>query len=105
MTPTDDERWLTIDGRRWRRTDPTLDAEVVAELTSHLGRARNAVRRAKRSGDDAALAAARHRVNVAKTGLGERGPFWWDEPEEDRARRAQEAVESLRALADDAGTT
>jgi hypothetical protein len=93
-----DERWLLIKGRRWRRTDPCLPSDVVAELTSHLGRGRSAVRTAKKSGDDASVAAARRRVGIAKHGLGERGPYWWDEPEADRIERARAALTELEDL-------
>lgn len=98
---TDDERWLVVNGRRWRRTDPTLPDDVVEDLKSHLGRGRSGVRTAKADGDDAAVAAARRRVDLAKHGLGERGPQWWDESETDRLRRAREALRSLADL--DAG--
>lgn len=94
----DDERWLVIGGRRWRRTDPSLPDDVVAALTSHLGRGRSGVRSAKRAEDDAAVAAARKRVGLAKHGLGERGPAWWDEPEADRLARAREALVELDGL-------
>ena len=94
----DDERWLVINGRRWRRTDPSLPAELVAALTSHLGRGRSGVRRAQ--GDPDALAAARRRVDLAKHGLGERGPYWWDEPEDERLRRARQALVELERLED-----
>ena len=96
---TDDERWLVIDGRRWRRTDPSLPDDVQDALRSHLGRARSAVRAGKRAGDDAAIAAARRRVDAAKHGLGERGPRWWDEPEADRLARARDAIRELDRLA------
>ncbi len=97
---TDDDRWLVIDGRRWRKTDPSLPEDVVAALTSHLGRGRSGVRNAKRRGHDDAVAAARRRVDLAKHGLGERGPYWWDEPETDRLARAREALQQLDALDD-----
>ncbi|WP_371327645.1 biopolymer transporter Tol [Demequina sp. NBRC 110053] len=100
----DDERWLVIDGRRWRRTDPSLPPDLVDALKSHLGRARAAVRPAKRSGDDKALAAARERVGLAKRGLGERGPRWWDEPEDARLANAREALRALDRLAPPART-
>lgn len=93
-----DERWLVIDGRRWRRTDPCLPHDVVEALKSHLGRGRSGVRTAKRTGDDAAVAAARRRVGLAKHGLGERGPYWWDEPEADRIARARIALHTLDEL-------
>jgi len=95
---TDGERWLVIDGRRWRRTDPALPEDVQAALRSHLGRGRGAVRAAKAAKDPRAEAAARRRVDLAKHGLGERGPRWWDEPEDDRIARAHAAIRELDAL-------
>jgi hypothetical protein len=97
-TSTDDERWLVVKGRRWRRTDPSLPTDVVEALTSHLGRGRSGVRVAKKDGDDDAVAAARRRVGLAKAGLGERGPRWWDEPEDARLSRARDALDQLDAL-------
>lgn len=97
--PDEDERWLVIDGRRWRRTDPSLPDEVVTSLQSHLGRARAAVRAGKRAEDDAAIGKARERVGLAKHGLGERGPYWWDESEDARLERAQDALTRLDELA------
>ncbi len=96
--PDDDERWLVLDGRRWRRTDPTLPQELVAQLRSHLGRGRSAVRVAKRTGDEEALSAARRRVGIAKHGLGERGPRWWESDEADRLERARAALRDLAGL-------
>ena len=95
---SDDERWLIVNGRRWRRTDPCLPGDIVEALTSHLGRGRSAVRVAKNSGDDALVAGARRRVGLAKHGLGERGPYWWDEPEADRIARARTALAELGRL-------
>jgi hypothetical protein len=95
MTAAGDERWLVIDGRRWRRTDPALPLDVVEALRSHLGRARSAVGAAGRRGDDDAVAAARRRVGIAKHGLGERGPAWWDEPVPERVERARQALAQL----------
>jgi hypothetical protein len=97
-SPADDERWLVVRGRRWRRTDPSLPEDVVAELRSQLGRGRSAVRVGTASGDEAAVARARERVGLAKHGLGERGPAWWDEDEADRLAAARAALERLREL-------
>ncbi|MDN4640750.1 biopolymer transporter Tol [Agreia sp. PsM10] len=98
----DDDRWLVINGRKWRRTDPVLSETLVSRLKSHLGRGRSGVRAAKSAGDEAAVAAAvaaaRTRVGLAKHGLGERGPLWWDSPEKDRIARANEALRQLDAL-------
>ena len=91
----DDDRWLVIDGRRWRRTDPSLPEGVVQELKSHLGRSRSAVTKAKASQDEVALRAARDRVQLAKTGLGERGPYWWQADEADRLAQAHDALRQL----------
>ncbi len=95
----DDERWLVIDGRRWRRTDPALPPETAAALTSHLGRARSAVGAASRRDDADAVSAARRRVDLAKHGLGERGDYWWELSEAHRRRRAVEALAELERLA------
>lgn len=95
---TDDERWLVVNGRRWRRTDPSLPEDVVAALKSHLGRGRSGVRTAKKDADDDAVAAARKRVGLAKHGLGERGPYWWEDAPAERLTRAREALEQLDAL-------
>ncbi|MGY4857246.1 biopolymer transporter Tol [Cryobacterium sp. AP23] len=99
-----DERWLIVNGRRWRRTDPCLPGDLVEALTSHLGRGRSSVRIAKKSGDDALVADARRRVGLAKHGLGERGPYWWEEPEADRIARARTALVELDGLDADART-
>ena len=95
-----DDHFFVVDGRRWRRTDPAVPEETAAALRSHLGRGRNAVKQAKRSGDDTALAAARHRNGLAKHGLGERGPVWWERPEADRVADAERARAELDALDD-----
>ena len=78
MTEADDERWIVIDGRRWRRSDPSLPEERRKELVSELMSARSAVGWAKRKGDKDAERAARDRVHAAKVALGERGPKWWE---------------------------
>ena len=94
----DEQRWLVIGGRRWRRTDPWLPEDLVAALKSHLGRGRSGVRTAKNAGDAVAVAAARERVGLAKRGLGERGPCWWEQPEADRLAGAEQALRTLDAL-------
>jgi len=81
---TADGRWIVVDGRRWRTADPALPDDVRTRLLHHLGVARSAVRTA---GDEDALAAARARVQLAKTGLGERGPAWWDQDDDQRRDR------------------
>jgi hypothetical protein len=86
----DDGRYIEIDGRRWRATDPTLSEERRQELVDELMAARRAVGAAKRAGDDDAERAARARVHAAKVALGERGPKWWE-------RIEREVVEQVRA--------
>ena len=99
--PTDDERFLVVDGRRWRRADPALPDDVREALLSHLGRGRSAVGRSSRAGDDEAVTRARRRVDLAKHGLGERGEPWWEQSATARRRRWQDALRELDAL--DAG--
>ena len=76
---TADGRYLIIDGRRWRASDPDLSATERKELVRELMSARSAVGWAKRRGDSDAEKAARARVHAAKVALGERGPKWWEE--------------------------
>jgi hypothetical protein len=71
-----DGRYLVIDGRRWRASDPTIPDPLRAELVHELMAARRAVRAA--AGDETDLAAARSRVQDAKVALGERGEPWWE---------------------------
>lgn len=74
---TPDGRYIVIDGRRWRASDPGLAPERRAELVHELMDARRAVGAAKRCGDSGAERAARDRVHAAKVALGERGTPWW----------------------------
>ena len=87
MERTADGRYVVIDGRRWRATDPDLPEEVGAALRKALMSARRDVGTALRAGDPAAERAARDRVQRAKVALGERGTPWWEQtPEQRRAR-------------------
>ena len=92
---TPDGRWIVVGGRRWRAADPELPEPVRARLLHHLGTARSAVRTAKRTNDDAALAAARARVGAAKHGLGERGTPWWEQDSDARRERWTAALDEL----------
>lgn len=92
----DGERWLVVDGRRWRRQDPNLPPDVARRLLSHLGRGRSAVGSLRRSGKDPAP--ARRRVDLAKHGLGERGVPWWDQSAAQRRSRWEAALTELDAL-------
>ncbi|MBD8062039.1 2-polyprenylphenol hydroxylase [Oceanitalea stevensii] len=95
---TDDERWLVLDGRRWRRQDPSLPPEVAERLLSHLGRGRSGVRALRKAGQDPAP--ARERVGLAKHGLGERGTPWWEQDDDERRRRWLTALARLDELDD-----
>jgi hypothetical protein len=92
---TPDGRWIVVGGRRWRAADPELPDQVRARLQHHLGTARSAVRTAMRAGDDAAVAAARARVGLAKRGLGERGTPWWEQDFDARRERWTTALQEL----------
>lgn len=75
---TPDGRYLVIEGRRWRASDPMIPEALRAELVNELMAARRAVRSA--AGDEDAVRAARARVQDAKVALGERGEPWWEPP-------------------------
>jgi hypothetical protein len=92
---TDDGRWLVVDGRRWRAADPDLPDDVRERLLHHLGVGRSAIRTAVRAGDRDGEQAARARVQLAKTGLGERGPAWWDQDDGERRARWEAALHAL----------
>lgn len=98
----DDERYIEIDGRRWRRSDPAIPDALNSELVGELMSARRAVKAAKNDADDDALAAARRRVDDAKVALGERGRPWWEPPDEAALR--QRLAAAIRALLRRRGT-
>lgn len=70
-----DGRYITVDGRRWRATNPNIPEQLRAELVAELMDARRRVHLDR--GDDAAVRRARRRVQDAKIALGERGDPWW----------------------------
>jgi uncharacterized protein len=84
---TPDGRYVVVDGRRWRATDPDVPADVAAELRRRLMAARREVGAALRAGDAEAERAARARVHAAKTALGERGTPWWEQTSDERRAR------------------
>ena len=94
---TDDGRYVVVDGRRWRTADPALPDDVRERLLHHLGVGRSGVRTAKADGDEEAVAAARARVQLAKTGLGERGTAWWEQSDTEREERWETALRDLEA--------
>lgn len=86
---TDDEaRYLVVDGRRCRRSDPSIPESLRSELVAELMAARRLVR--------SDPATARPRVHDAKVALGERGQPWWEPPTEEALHdRAAAAIRSL----------
>ena len=83
---TPDQRYLVVRGRLWRASDPSLPEAERQRLVDALMDARRAVHSAQRAGDAAALADARHAVDVCKRALGERGPVWWTDGAKDYTR-------------------
>ena len=81
---TDDDRFLVVDGRRWRRTDPSIPEALRSELVHELMDARRS-----RPVD-------RPRVQDAKVALGERGRPWWEPHDTDALR--ERAAATMRAL-------
>ena len=81
---TPDGRYLVIDGRRWRATDPEIPEKRRAELTRALMAWRREVRRTKGTRDESA---ARAGVQAAKVALGERGTPWWEQSDDERRQR------------------
>lgn len=92
---TPDGRFVVIDGRRWRATDPEIPAEVAARLRSLLMQARRDVGAARRAQDSAAERDARSRVHTAKVALGERGTPWWEQTAAERRQRWQQGLDAL----------
>ncbi|WP_072802396.1 hypothetical protein [Rhodococcoides yunnanense] len=78
---TDDGRYIVVNGRKWRATDPDIPEERSAELRSILMAWRRDVRRT--AGADESRAG----VQAAKVALGERGTPWWDQSDDERRRR------------------
>lgn len=86
---TEDGRFVVIDGRRWRATDPLVPEERQAELRSVLMAWRREVRRTKGTDEERR---SRDGVQAAKVALGERGTPWWEQTEEERRTRWEAEV-------------
>lgn len=84
---TPDGRYIVVNGRLWRKSNPALSEAERDRLTRDLMAARRDVGRATRSKDKAAEQDARNRVDDAKHALGERGPVWWDDGAPDYGRK------------------
>jgi hypothetical protein len=85
-----------IDGKRWRKSDPSIPEALRSELVHELMAARRAVLAAKRAANQQQERAARQRVHDAKLALGERGEPYWQAPS-DLAQRTRAAA-CIRAL-------
>lgn len=81
---TPDGRYVVIDGRRWRATDPDIPEERTAELRSVLMAWRREVRRTQGTDEERA---SRDGVQAAKVALGERGTPWWEQTDAERRAR------------------
>lgn len=89
-----DERYIVIDGRRWRATDPSIPSAFRTELVHELMDARRATGEGLRHDQDVSL--ERRRVQDAKVALGERGEPWWVAPSaEGRRDRIAATIRSL----------
>lgn len=84
---TPDGRYFVSKGLLWRCTNPALPDSERRALVKSLMRARLAVRDAE---SDEAMRDARAAVDIAKRGLGERGPVWWEDGMEPVDRRKPE---------------
>lgn len=78
---TPDGRYIVVDGRRWRATDPEIPDDVRDRLQKHLMAARRVQDRA--------------RTQAAKVALGERGEPWWEQTPEQRRVRWESGLAEL----------
>lgn len=92
---TEDGRYIVVNGRKWRATDPSIPDQLESQLVKELMNARRLV---KTEGD-----AVRYRVHDAKVALGERGEPWWEPTLEGRKRRLEATIRALLRSRD--GTT
>lgn len=78
---TPDGRYIVVDGRRWRASDPSIPDPLRAELVAELMAARRIQ--------------ARARTQDAKVALGERGEPWWEPTDEGRRTRLAATIRTL----------
>ena len=81
---TPDGRYVVVDGRRWRATDPDIPEDRRQELTNTLMAWRRDVRRTKGTPEESSSRAG---VQAAKVALGERGVPWWEQTDAERRAR------------------
>jgi hypothetical protein len=81
---TEDGRFIVVDGRRWRATDPAIPEARRDELQRVLMAWRREVKRVRGTDGEAE---ARAGVQAAKVALGERGTPWWEQGDDERRIR------------------
>jgi hypothetical protein len=86
---TPDGRYVVVDGRRWRATDPDVPPERRDELQHVLMAWRREVRRTRGTDDERR---SRDGVQAAKVALGERGTPWWEQSDDERRARWETEV-------------
>jgi hypothetical protein len=84
---TPDGRYFVVRGRLWRMANPALSDDQRTTLQRDLMKARSALGRARRAGDDDGRKSARVAIQAAKEALGERGAPWWTDGAPDENRR------------------
>jgi hypothetical protein len=89
VTHTDDGRYIVVEGRRWRATDPDIPEDRAAELRSVLMAWRRQVKADRGTERERA---ARDGVQAAKVALGERGTPWWEQTAAERRARWETEV-------------
>ena len=94
---TADGHWIVVDGRRWRATDPAIPEADASRLRRWLMAARRDVGAATKADDRTAEKQARGRVHAAKTALGERGPRWWEQSDDERRARWSDGLDQAGA--------
>ena len=86
---TEDGRYVVIDGRRWRATDPDIPEARRDQLQRTLMAWRRDVRRTKGTDQESTSRAG---VQAAKVALGERGTPWWEQSADERRARWEAEV-------------
>lgn len=81
---TPDGRYIIVNDRLWRASNPDLDTHAAEDLVRRLMSARRSI--AASSSDDE-LRSLRKVVHTVKVELGERGPVWWNDGDPDQNRK------------------
>ncbi|SER75884.1 hypothetical protein [Corynebacterium cystitidis] len=84
---TEDGRYIIVDGKKWRASDPSIPENLRQQLVNEMMDARRLV---KTNPD-----AARPRVQDAKVALGERGEAWWEPTDEGQRERLAATIRAL----------